>query len=49
MKYGARLTAVPLIMAGARIPGTMMPTFGLVSAKGQQWLEDGRQQTYSCQ
>ena len=49
VKYGARLTAVPLIMAGARIPGTVMPTFGLVSARGQHWLEDWRRQTYSCQ
>ena len=32
VKYGARLTAVPLTMAGARIPGTVMPTFGVVSA-----------------
>jgi hypothetical protein len=36
VKYGARLTAVPLIIAGARIPGTVMPTFGLVSVKCQR-------------
>ena len=30
-KYGRRLTAVPLYMPGARIPGTAMPTLGLVS------------------
>ena len=36
VKYGARLTAVPLIIAGARIPGTLMPTFGVVSTGRQQ-------------
>jgi hypothetical protein len=32
-KYGARLTAVPLYMPGARIPSTLMPTFGCVSTR----------------
>lgn len=36
VKYGARLTAVPLTMAGARIPGTVMPMFGWVSASCQR-------------
>lgn len=31
VKYGARLTAVPLYVPLARIPGTAIPTFGLVS------------------
>jgi len=29
-KYGRRLTVVPLKVPVARIPGTLMPTFGLV-------------------
>jgi hypothetical protein len=28
LKYGARLTAVPLNSPGARIPATLIPTFG---------------------
>jgi hypothetical protein len=30
-KYGARLTSVSLYVPGARIPATLMPTFGFVS------------------
>jgi hypothetical protein len=36
VKYGRRLTAVPLIVPGARIPGTLTPTFGWVSAMHQR-------------
>ena len=32
-KYGSRLTAVPLTSPGARIPGTEIPTLGMVSEK----------------
>jgi hypothetical protein len=32
-KYGARLTAVPLNVPGARMPATLMPTLGLVSVR----------------
>lgn len=39
LKNGRRLTAVLLIMPGARIPGTLMPTFGLVSAMRQMLVE----------
>jgi hypothetical protein len=35
LKYGARSTAVPLTMPGARIHGTLMPTLGVVSAMDQ--------------
>lgn len=31
-KYGRRSTSVPLKVPFARIPGTVIPTFGLVSA-----------------
>lgn len=31
LKYGARLTAVPLYSPAARIPATVMPTLGFVS------------------
>jgi hypothetical protein len=31
LKYGRRFTWVPLYVPGARIPGTLMPTFGIVS------------------
>lgn len=31
LKYGRRSTFVPLYVPGARIPGTVMPTFGVVS------------------
>jgi hypothetical protein len=31
LKYGRRLTLVPLYVPAARIPGTLMPTFGWVS------------------
>jgi hypothetical protein len=36
VKYGARLTLVPLYSPAARIPGTAMPTFGLVSRDDYQ-------------
>jgi hypothetical protein len=35
LKYGRRLTAVPLIVPGARIPGTAF-MFGVVSVNSQQ-------------
>lgn len=41
LKYGRRLTFVPLTVPGARIPGTLMPTFGMVSAKVSEAREDG--------
>jgi hypothetical protein len=36
LKYGRRLTSVLLTMPGARIPGTLMPTFGWVSGTRQR-------------
>jgi hypothetical protein len=39
-KYGRRLTLVPLTSPSARIPGTLMPTFGVVSMEHQQVLEE---------
>lgn len=35
LKYGARSTEVPLYSPAARIPGTLMPTFGCVSVRSQ--------------
>ena len=40
VKYGARLTYVPLTVAGARMPGTLMPTFGVVSRSRQRGREN---------
>lgn len=48
-KNGRRLTAVPLYVPGVRIPGTAMPTFGLVSSNSEQELRSSKFTTYSYQ
>lgn len=49
LKYGARSTAVPLYSPAARIPGTLMPTFGCVSVGSQSGRSKSRWHTYSYQ
>lgn len=42
LKYGRRLTAVPLYSPAARIPGTLIPTFGMVSTNCQPQISQTR-------